>query len=250
MKTALLSLPFVLLVGSIHAQDACQDNADCQNGGSCVSDAASGVFHSNEGGGGQYCKCINGYTGPQCAIYCPLECQNGGTCEYTPTEHSSTPLFSDYECKCRSQFKGTLCEIPYIECPDGLQCLNGAGCKISDDNDDADRVTYSCVCQDSHEGTFCEQLRAAAQKETHPSNSNKVSPGGIAAIVLVVVSVVGVLGVALLVMRRNKKNVPPTVMTSDGNIDADGSGTMANLDKSDVVAENGQTLTSTEDQII
>jgi hypothetical protein len=65
----------------------------------------------------------------------------------------------------------------------------------------------------------------------------------------VVVSIVGVLGVAL-VKKRNKSNVPPTVMTSDGNIDADGSGTMANLDKFDVVTETGQTLTSTEDQII
>jgi hypothetical protein len=58
-----------------------------------------------------------------------------------------------------------------------------------------------------------------------------------------------VVGVSLI-MRRNKKNAPPTVTTSEGNIDADGSGTMANLDKSDVVAENGQTHTSAEDQII
>lgn len=59
-RPALFSRPFVLLTGSIHAQDACQDNAACQNGGTRVSDAVNDISHFNEGGGGKYCKCIKG----------------------------------------------------------------------------------------------------------------------------------------------------------------------------------------------
>lgn len=111
--------------------------------------------------------------------------------------------------------------------------------------DDADKVTYSCTRQDSDEGSFVNNTEELLlKKETPPSNSNKISLRGTAAIVLVVVSVAGVVGVTL-VMRMNEIN---TLMTSD--IDADGSGTMANLDNSDAVTANCQTLILTEDQII
>lgn len=146
----------LLTIVVVHAQqDSCQADTDCLNGGTCETAGNGDISHSNEGSF-KYCHCLAAYSGLKCQTYCPLECKNGGTCLYQPDAHAQSPLFTDYVCQCRNRFKGVLCDIPYEECPDGLQCLNGSQCKVTDDNDDVSAATYACECPYTHEGIFCE----------------------------------------------------------------------------------------------
>jgi hypothetical protein len=138
------------------ASQVCVNSSDCLHGGSCkVFGRSNGdITHSNTGDS-YYCHCAANYTGPNCETFCPIDCYNGGTCDYKPTEHANNAMLTDYVCICRSGWKGLQCDIAVNICPDGHECLNGATCRVSD-SDDTLQMTYSCTCPYTHEGVHCE----------------------------------------------------------------------------------------------
>uniref|UniRef100_A0A7S1DC34 EGF-like domain-containing protein n=1 Tax=Cyclophora tenuis TaxID=216820 RepID=A0A7S1DC34_CYCTE len=131
--------------------DACQRDSECLNGGTCIIDNGGGISHSNTHTP-SYCQCAAGHNGDNCENYCPRQCQNGGTCRYSPVAHAQGPSDADYECACRSGHKGAFCEISYVVCPDGLECLNGAQCISSK----LDASIFTCDCPYTHQGLSCE----------------------------------------------------------------------------------------------
>jgi hypothetical protein len=163
----------LLLLAYLAEAQTCIINLDCLNGGTCVGlDNGGDITHSNTGPS-TYCKCAGGFTGENCAIFCPIKCYNGGTCENKPYFHSQAAFESDYTCICRDGYKGVSCDKQYTECPDGLHCLNNASCRISDDNDEL-AETYSCECPFTHQGYNCEY---PVDIETCPDNSKCLNGG-------------------------------------------------------------------------
>ena len=148
MKILIPSVVYLVLLFVRHtrAQQGCQDDSECLHGGTCKkwTNEQGDESHSNTGGASTYCHCAANYTGSFCQQFCPISCHNGGICKYKPTEHSTSStssassLFQDYFCDCRSGWKGLECDIRVHVCPDGiLECLHGATCRVSDENDDA-----------------------------------------------------------------------------------------------------------------
>lgn len=97
--TALAATIFMLLltVSLAHGQGTlCDVDYDCAPHGSCGSDLI--------------CLCDAGYTGPQCDVVCPLDCQNGARC-IMDNEHELLEEGS-FHCECPSTHDGGLCHIP------------------------------------------------------------------------------------------------------------------------------------------
>lgn len=141
----------VRLVHGIGADgDKCKMDAHCLNGGSCLPDNEDKL-------GKKRCFCQEGYSGPRCSRFCPLDCQNGGYCTLIPKGgalglEEQTPTYdpADYMCKCFGYFKGTLCEIPVVKCGGSGECQNGGTCI------DTDAGARECRCEEGFSGDSCQ----------------------------------------------------------------------------------------------
>jgi hypothetical protein len=163
----------LLLLANLAKAQACTNHYDCLNGGTCVGLDKGGDFTHSNGGPSKYCTCLGGFTGASCGLFCPIKCSNGGTCENKPYMHSQAAFESDYTCTCLDGWKGVACDIQYTECPDGLECLNNAICRLFDDNE-APAETYRCECPFTHQGYNCE---VPVDIETCPDNSKCLNGG-------------------------------------------------------------------------
>jgi hypothetical protein len=114
---------------------ACYRDEDCQYGGTCAPADRFSEFNR--------CNCKRGRGGAFCEHSCPLTCQNNGACR--TTLHNS----SAFECVCRGEYAGDLCEIPFVECPDHSLCLHGGACVLSTDL----IQSYSCHCPPGFDGS-------------------------------------------------------------------------------------------------
>lgn len=114
--------------------DACYRDEDCQYGGKCALADRFSEFNR--------CNCKHGRGGAVCQHECPLTCQNNGACR-TMLHNSSA-----FECVCRGEYTGDLCEIPFVECPDHSLCLHGGACVLSTDL----IQSYSCHCPPGFDG--------------------------------------------------------------------------------------------------
>jgi hypothetical protein len=131
-------------------KDLCTMNQQCLNGGKCV-DANESVAY-------KHCECAEGYSGPHCSRHCPLQCQNGGYCTFNPRggargDQDQNPSHrpSEFICKCHGYFMGTLCEVPYTNCGNQVQCLNGGTCVTNSEDG-----SHSCQCPEEYTGEVCE----------------------------------------------------------------------------------------------
>jgi hypothetical protein len=154
--------------------DVCTLNEHCMNAGKCVS--------ASEEMGYRHCVCKEGFSGPRCSRYCPLNCENGGYCTVKPRggalgadEQTPTYVESGYMCKCFGHFTGRSCETPYINCGDRKKCFNGGECKSKDDLDFS--ADQPCRCQPSYQGPSCETEKIPFEEIIETENV-KVEKGG------------------------------------------------------------------------
>ena len=157
----------------------------------------------SEDTGFRYCECQDGFSGPRCSKYCPLDCQNGGYCMVTPVggalgleEQLPTYDPNDYMCKCYGHFTGKLCDIPYTNCGESERCYNGGECLVGDD------MKHKCSCSIGFSGDSCE-IRLDIKEEVAVVMTDE---GRFA--VLILSSLFVVLGIALCVMLRRRRKLP------------------------------------------
>ena len=177
----LLLLPVVVAVAVAVASSTgsvCTQSSDCLNGGECiVLDSNGDETHSNNAGESSYCRCASNYAGTRCHTYCPIACLNGGTCEYDPPVHAPAdiPLSTNYVCHCRSGWKGNSCNVAVRKCDNGLECLNGAKCRVGTTTPAAGATSnYTCECPYTHTGSQCQH---AVAKVTCPDGHECVNGG-------------------------------------------------------------------------
>jgi hypothetical protein len=236
LTSILLLLPLAVVA------QTCVGNADCLNGGECiVSDTGGDESHSNAGED-SYCRCAPKYVGSDCTTYCPIDCNNGASCEYKPVMHISDTMNSDYVCNCRSGWKGSQCDIKVEECPDGHECLNGATCRISDDNDDTLEETYACDCPSTHQGDYCQHLAgmktSTTAAATAPAPAKEgLTPGAVAGIVFGMFAAVALV-VGVLFAAKTTRKAPRDASTTVGQLDADGSTTMNGVKTNDTTTDS------------
>lgn len=97
-------------------------------------------------------KCLNctlGYDGKNCSNiidYCGSNpCQNGGSC------HSE---IQNYHCTCKEGWTGKNCHEPlYYQCLNN-QCQHDSKCVPKKDQN-----SYACLCDEDHEGVYCEKKK-------------------------------------------------------------------------------------------
>jgi hypothetical protein len=114
--------------------DSCQRDDDCQNGGTCTLADQFSDFNK--------CSCKHGHGGIYCEELCPLRCENKGSCRTTLDDTTQ------YECVCRGQYTGDLCQIPFVTCRDHTLCLHGGSCVVMDNI----TMTYGCHCPPGFDG--------------------------------------------------------------------------------------------------
>ncbi|XP_070538323.1 fibropellin-1-like [Ptychodera flava] len=119
--------------------DSCSSNP-CLNEGTCV---------------WGYCHCQRQYTGPTCATYVNIACQqypcsNGGTC--IPHDDDE----DGYTCNCPDWYTGDHCENEIKVC-ESNPCQNGGFCH------DLENRRYMCTCATGWQGVNCTEL--ASSKE-------------------------------------------------------------------------------------
>ncbi|CAF0823533.1 unnamed protein product [Rotaria sordida] len=123
----------------------CRPNG-CLNGGTCTPTPV---------GGGYYCTCPPGYTGPECGSLVSVSpgttgcgtanpCLNAGVCVST---------LIGYQCQCSSSFGGSNCQTNTAlairnQCLPN-PCQNGGSCYLT-------QTGFACVCPTSYSGTCCE----------------------------------------------------------------------------------------------
>ena len=57
------------------------------------------------------CACSPGWWDTYCDQECPIDCQNGGTCDLASDEHGGQPQVTDFICRCPDDFDGSLCQF-------------------------------------------------------------------------------------------------------------------------------------------
>eukprot|EP00980_Cylindrotheca_fusiformis_P020383 scaffold7412_cov115-Cylindrotheca_fusiformis.AAC.5 len=100
-----------LLVGALFLPSTsatCSSSDDCLNGGTC--DDIGYSKHTDTDILPRYCVCSEGFLGPDCGVTCPLDCKNGGHCDYESNEHAFVEGASDFVCECPRDYEGTFCE--------------------------------------------------------------------------------------------------------------------------------------------
>ena len=181
-------------------------NQQCLNGGKCINtkDDGSDVVVEYK-----RCECAEGYSGPHCSRHCPLQCQNGGYCTVNPRggargDQDQKPSHrpTDFICKCHGYFMGTLCEIPYANCGNQVQCLHGGTCVANSDED----ASHSCHCPAEYTGDSCETAVPKDELLTNNVESMEMDEAvETTSTVGIVISVLLVGGVAMgYVMARRK----------------------------------------------
>jgi len=206
------------------AANSCVMNQHCMNDGTCVKvedeDTETTTTDSNNSnnnnGSHRYCVCREGFSGPRCSRYCPLECLNGGYCTMKSTggvlgieDFDPTYIDSDYVCKCRGHFTGQNCEIPYQNCGNNIRCFHGGKCLLSTNvhtsgeggdnnnnkkkNEDSEEIPVSielpCQCQSGYTGPYCEnEVSSEDTKEEEDVEGFKtISKGGRSTIIILIV---------------------------------------------------------------
>jgi hypothetical protein len=217
LSSAVLLLLHVSTIVVVVANDdffECYTDTDCQNDGKCIMDEVEDITHTNDGGSfAGYCQCTMGYrTHADCSgPYCPKECNNGGSCIVHSVEHDNTLLSTDYECECRNGWKGDMCEMPYVLCPDNqTQCINGATCQIADGDEDDVSIEYRCVCTGGNQNNeFCAEIQEVeneAQRNDDQGSGDGLSKGGTASIVVVLC--VGLVVASMVCFRSRTRRSP------------------------------------------
>jgi EGF-like domain/Human growth factor-like EGF len=130
----LLVFLFSSMTLSADVESVCVEDSDCLNGGECRILKSSNTTQ---------CRCASGYRGANCDTYCPLKCNNGGTC------HPEEGKDDSFVCHCRSGFMGHQCDMVVTACESGLKCFNGGTCVVTNGE-------TTCQCPYTHEGTHCE----------------------------------------------------------------------------------------------
>jgi len=81
---------------------------------------------------------------------------------------------NNFVCRCRGQYAGRQCEIPYLNCgTDGLRCYHhGARCQQSEHG-------ASCRCPTGFGGETCEEvlIDGVSGGKEYPSNGNNIVIG-------------------------------------------------------------------------
>eukprot|EP00980_Cylindrotheca_fusiformis_P016810 scaffold5067_cov139-Cylindrotheca_fusiformis.AAC.4 len=177
--------------------DLCTDDAHCLNGGRCQ-EANSVAPH-------RHCDCADGFSGPACERFCPMECQNGGICQVAPTGGAEGLLHEgriynpdDYTCKCYGHFTGSYCELPYTQCGKFKKCYNGGKCMAGDD------LKHHCKCRYGFSGDSCE----TKAKLIDLSDATTVTT-------LVVLVVVLLVALVVLLRRKRKRPIPDFVKVQE-----------------------------------
>ena len=138
----------------------CYQDSECQNEGLCVrSHDAEESAKTGMNSKITQCLCPLGFGGDNCEHRCEsLNCQHGSSCRFHSGEeisHANDSPDNGAFCDCTDlSFKGKECEIAFVKCPDGLECLYGGSCIGSESDEDAN--VYSCACPAGFTGTQCE----------------------------------------------------------------------------------------------
>lgn len=180
----------------------CDRNEDCRNGGICKFNTTTGVSE---------CDCAERYIGPKCTRYCPLQCENDGICRFRAGHGEDEHLYGldtnieHYECKCMPGFTGRRCQAPFVECPDGRQCLNGGECTETSQNS----TVYTCVCPYGFEGKQCASPNEERTYQKGPVTKDEpISHGGMVSIVLASLVVVVAIVLSIRKKRRMGRSLP------------------------------------------
>ena len=166
MQATVLRIFLLIATGiTLVCAQVCQTNADCQNGGICVTDP--------DGNSVNRCDCTSSYTGNVCEIDCGVLCYNDAECLVDIQEHVEMGFGdSEFSCKCKDGWQGFLCSIRVETCPDGLECLNGGDCI------EIGNGSYRCDCPVGYDGQNCTAL---IEETTNPpsiaTSSNEDSTG-------------------------------------------------------------------------
>lgn len=183
--------------GTEHENDLCIDDMHCFNGGKCQ-EANSVTPH-------RHCHCADGFSGPTCERFCPMQCQNGGSCHVAPTGGAEGLLNQgrtydpeDYTCKCFGHFTGAFCEIPYKQCGRFEKCYNGGKC-VAGDN-----LKHHCKCSHGYVGESCETKGQVIEVSDTTTE-----------ITLMVLVIVLAAALVLLLKRKRKMSIPDFVSVQE-----------------------------------
>jgi hypothetical protein len=165
MHATVLRIFLLIATGiTLVCAQVCQTNADCQNGGICVTDP-DGISVNR-------CDCTSSYTGNACEIDCGVLCYNDAECLVDIQEHVEMGFGdSEFSCKCKDGWQGFLCSIRVETCPDGLECLNGGDCI------EIDNGSYRCDCPVGYDGQNCTALIEETTNPPSIATSNEDSTG-------------------------------------------------------------------------
>ncbi|XP_070559709.1 neurogenic locus protein delta-like [Ptychodera flava] len=178
----------------------------CHNGGTCI-------VHN----GLAMCVCTSDFYGSLCQYVrtdiCLKGCLNGATCQTLLTD---TMNQTEEVCVCSSRFYGDLCQLNATDCPE--PCLNGGVCQDG-----------YCVCTQHFTGSRCHLAKSgdcsiypsAAYFDESEKHPRRLSPGNIAAIVMIALSTVGLsVGVRYYKkwkIKRHRRRNPPANQSSAPN---------------------------------
>jgi len=182
----------------------CDDDFDCQPNGFCAND--------------QRCSCnSNEFVGDQCQYKCPLNCQNGATCQVLQDDHGGIEV--DFYCQCREGFSGGLCQDSNSgeaeveddeDCP--LDCSIGGTCMRKEDEHGGIELEYYCECIPGYTGGLCQNVVTSSGGSSNNSggggnNNNdgqKMTVGAVVGITIGVLLLV--IGLVTLVVRRIRRS--------------------------------------------
>jgi hypothetical protein len=207
---------------SVNAQrhDVCATDVQCLNEGKCQLvdhaetdksiDVDGNVDDIDGSNVHRHCVCQTEFGGSRCEKFCPLNCLNGGYCQFMNGADSKgssqnyherfDPNPIDYDCECFGYFTGTFCEIPYENCSDGRQCFHGGTCIAAKNNK---RTT--CACPEGFQGGSCAIDLSLPRLSARGSSSKSNSKAGPIVAGVFVPLIVAAFVYAAFVYRRRRK---------------------------------------------
>jgi hypothetical protein len=181
------------------------------NSGTCITTLT-------QGGRVKTCSCLESFGGFRCELFCPLECHNGGTCHHVGNGHTKPSLSSQldhnpdhYACKCLGYFMGEQCDIPYENCVDGSQCLNGGQCRESESQS---HKTNSCVCTTGYSGPSC-KIEGLVAPELRSAGRSFSREGRISFFTFLAVMTVGAFVASVVIHRKRHGGRKPPGLSFD-----------------------------------